>query len=157
MLLIFMQKIIFISALFLEILQRYYKLIIWVLWASLAMPTKNNGVNRYKILMPICKQKINLIPQCFWQILHFTRSCNLWLAWNILGKNSRIKNLPDMDFFAVFASPRWTFIFSFFPLLSSFPLDYPVWNIKIKFLGLKIWKLEFTRASNNLINICSEC
>ena len=63
----------------------------------------------------------------FLQILHFTGSYNLRLAKNILGNNSRIKILTDLDF-----------IFIFFTLFSSFPLDYSVWYINIKVLGLKI-------------------
>ena len=88
--------------------------------------------------MFICKQKINLVPPCFLQILHFTGSCNLRLAKKVLENNSRTKILPDMDFFVVFASPRRTFSFIFFPFFSYFPLDFLVWYLNIKFLGLKI-------------------
>ena len=62
----------------------------------------------------------------------------MWLAKNILESNSWTKILPDVDFFVAFTSPRWKLIFIFFPLFSSFPLDYPVRYINIKFLGLEI-------------------
>ena len=57
-----------------------------------------------------------------------------------------------MDFLAVFASPRRIIIFIFFPLFSSFPLDYTAWYINIKFLGLKIEKLEFTCANKKFFD-----
>ena len=65
--LIFMQKILFIPHLFLEILQDTANFLMWVLWARLAMPTKSNSTNVF-ILMFISKQKLYLIPQSFLQI-----------------------------------------------------------------------------------------
>ena len=69
---IFMQ-IKFIPPLFLEILQRYCKLVIL---GTLGSPTKNKSTQLLETLMFICK-KINLITKFFLQILHFNESCNL--------------------------------------------------------------------------------
>ena len=98
MLLIFMQKIIFIPVLFLEILQRYYKLIILVTLGQLGHAHQKQWHQPVENSYDYCKQKINLIPQCFLQILHFTGSYNLRLAKNISENNSTIKLLPDIDF-----------------------------------------------------------
>ena len=98
MLLIFMQKIIFIPVLFLEILQRYDKLIILVTLGQLGHAHQKQWHQPVENSYDYCKQKINLIPQCFLQILHFTGSYNLRLAKNISENNSTIKLLPDIDF-----------------------------------------------------------
>ena len=138
MLLIFKQKIIFIPALFLEILQRYYKLIILGTLGKLGHVHQkqwHQTVENFYVYPQ--NKKITWSFNVFLQILHFTGSYNLRLTKDILGNNSRIKILPYMDFFAVFTSPRWTFIFIFCTLFSSFPLDYPVCYIDIKSLGMK--------------------
>ena len=57
----------FIPHLFLEILQKYCKLVILVLCAG--QPTKSNSINLQETLRFICKSKINLIPQCILEIL----------------------------------------------------------------------------------------
>ena len=67
------KKIKFIPPLFLEILQRYCKLVIL---GTLGSPTKNKSTQLLETLMFICK-KINLITKFFLQILHFKESCNL--------------------------------------------------------------------------------
>ena len=113
--------LIVIPALFLEILQTYCKLIILGTFGNLGHAKQkqyDQTVENSYVYM-----QINFIPQWLLQMLHFVGSHNLWLAKNILRNNSWIKILPDMDFFAVFSFPRWTFILIFFPLFSPFPLD----------------------------------
>ena len=73
---IFMQKIIFITHLFLKYYKDIAKLLFLVLWACLATPTISD-TTLLEALMFLRKQKINLIPQGFLEILHFKESCNL--------------------------------------------------------------------------------
>ena len=47
--------------------------------------------------MLICKQKINLIPQFFLEILHLRESWNL-IDQEHFGNNSRTRILSDMTF-----------------------------------------------------------
>ena len=59
---------------------KYYRdianLVFWVLWECLVAPTKGNSTNLQETLMPIYKQKINLIVN-FLEVLHFKESSNL--------------------------------------------------------------------------------
>ena len=50
-------------------------LLFWVLWACLAMASKNNGINLLKTLMFIFMQKIKFTPHLFLEIL--LRYCKL--------------------------------------------------------------------------------
>ena len=86
----------------------------------LANKKSNWSLNVFYRYYTLQSPKSRNLPRTFWEIT---------LKWKILS---------GIYFFAVFASPRWTFIFIFFPLFSSFLLGYPVWYINITFLALKI-------------------
>ena len=59
-------------------------------------PPKVIPVAYRKLLMFICKPKINLIRIFFLEILHFKESCNL--GWSTRGYNSRTWILPGRGF-----------------------------------------------------------
>ena len=50
---------------------------LWVLWACLTMPNKNNTINLWETLMLNYMRKIKLISHFLFKILHFKESCNL--------------------------------------------------------------------------------
>ena len=77
---IFMQKIIFIPNLFLELLQTYYKLVI--------LGTLSMRDHAYQ------KQSLGF----FTDINYTLKNPKIWLTKNILGNNSRTRILPDMGF-----------------------------------------------------------
>ena len=81
---------------------KYYKhianLSFWVLWQCLVMSTIINSTTLQETLMFIRKQKINLIPQFFLEILHFKKNPAIWLFKNILVDNYRKNLLPDIGF-----------------------------------------------------------
>ena len=91
---IFMQKIVFIPHLFLEILQ----LVVLVIWLCLAKPTKSDNSNLSETLF-ICKPKINLFAQFFLEISHF-KNLAIQLVKNIFGNNSS-KRIPTDILFAM--------------------------------------------------------
>ena len=78
------QKINLIPHFFPEILKDFANLLFWLIWASLAMPNKINGINLYDSLIFICMQKINIIPPIFFEISGVTLEIkgSIWQRYN---------------------------------------------------------------------------
>ena len=75
-----MKKIKFIPNFFLEISQKYCKLV-WVLRTCLAAPVKNYSINLWKALMLSSIKKLNSFPEIS------QRYCKLvWVFWACLAK-----------------------------------------------------------------------
>ena len=72
------QKINYTLHVFLEILQRYCKLVVWVLWACLDTHALSDTINLQKSFVFICRQKIKFILHAFLDILQ--RYANLQKA-----------------------------------------------------------------------------
>ena len=85
------QKIYSIPHLALEI-KEIAKLLFWVIWTGLAMPTKINGINLQESLMFISKQNINFIPSFFFDMKYCKYITNLqfWVFQACLAMNSKI-------------------------------------------------------------------
>ena len=96
-----MQKITFVPHLFLEILQRHYKLAIL---GTLCTPVHTHQ-KQYHELVGIsdiylqAKNQLNPSKKNFFFFLHkydTFKNPGIWLTKNILGNNSRTRILPDM-------------------------------------------------------------
>ena len=67
----------FILYVFINILQRYCKLLILDTLGMYGYANPNDKINLQKTLMSICMPKLNFIIHFFLGILHFKESCNL--------------------------------------------------------------------------------
>ena len=88
--LIYMQKINFITHFFFKILQRN-NLLFWVIWRGLVTHTQNDSINLKKPLMLICRQKVHFILHNFLEILQ--KYCKL-VYFGYFGLHTHKVRLP---------------------------------------------------------------
>ena len=86
MLLIFMQKIIFIPALFLEILQRYYKLIILGTFGKLGHTNQNQWYQPVENVYVYLQTKSQLDPSMFFTYITLYRVLQSAIGQEHFGK-----------------------------------------------------------------------
>ena len=109
---IYRLKIGFILHVFLEILQGYYKLVILRILRIVGHITQSDIINFQKILLFICKQKINFIPYVFWG---YCKDANLfWVLLVSLTKHTQNDNISMQKMSMFICMPRINFIICFF-------------------------------------------
>ena len=84
----------FILYVFLEILERYYKLVFWIFSVCLAMHTESDSISLQKTLMLICIPKMNLTTSSLRYYIWSNPA--IWLGDSILANNSRTRILSNM-------------------------------------------------------------
>ena len=79
--LLYAQKIHFLAHFFSEDISKKWNLLFWIIWACLATHIKKDSINFKKLLMLICRQKINFILYAFFEILQTYHFRNFGYDW----------------------------------------------------------------------------
>ena len=105
---------------------RYCRLAVWVLWACLAMATKNNFICFKRTLMVTFMQKVKLISHLFLaKILQFV----IWVLYACLAIHAKTTVSPCREYCCVFTCKKSTWTLTSF--LRYYTLKSPaIWLAK---------------------------